>query len=223
MFDLQKKNAALLNESLDSSQSLNNVQLPTITIASTFRLMASLERQNVLELSDYLGLPVLSIKKDELYKYGNMFDQSAGNSWLNKFKNNLNDEERRIICDSLFYITNWFIELVNAFAPLITFNAYNDSCPAQEDKLIKKILLRLNTIYDLQMILLNILPHMNYYKPPMSVFGLVDFSSEDWPFVHTLFKKKEAKKKKAKASIKRKTKQNIDKKAVKKKKSNFFS
>jgi hypothetical protein len=80
----QKKNLALvlLNGKGSNSLSGGNCFVSAITIASTFRLFASLERSNILSLKDYIGLPVLTIKKDELYKYGNFYDSNSVNSQM---------------------------------------------------------------------------------------------------------------------------------------------
>jgi hypothetical protein len=79
MSDLQKNNSFLfLNDHDLGSLSIDgeSVMSPT-TIASTFRLFASLERKNILILKDYIGLPILTIKKDEIYKFGNMLNESV--------------------------------------------------------------------------------------------------------------------------------------------------
>jgi hypothetical protein len=89
------------------------------------------------------------------------------NNSLSKFKNVLSDEERKIICDSLFYIINWFTELINAFCLLINCNRAD----SQQNELNNKLVKRLSTITDLQQILANILPFMKHYRPPIAIFG----------------------------------------------------
>jgi len=95
------------------------------------------------------------------------------NNSLMKFKNVLNDEERKIICDSIFYTINWFTELVNAFSILIT----NNQIDPQQNELNNKLVKRLGAITDLQQILANILPLMKHYRPPIAIFGKNKFFS----------------------------------------------
>ena len=123
----------------------------------------------------------MTIKKDILYSYGNFVEgsgiqgigatySSAANSVcnsLNKFKNVLSNEERRVICDSLFYTINWFTELINAFSILIKPNQVK----AKQNELNNKLINRLSTIIDLQQILANILPYVKHYRPPVAIFG----------------------------------------------------
>lgn len=195
MNDMQKKNSLLLE-----SSALTNSPIPSIAIPSTFRLMCVLERKNINELKEYLGVPILTISKDELYKYGNYGTDSdlisTGTSLFTKFKHSLDEDEKRVICNSIFYIINWFIELINAFSPKLS--------EANDFKL--KLVDRLTRVCELQQVLANLLPHMKFYRPPMAVFGLVDSSPDELPYVHQLIKVKEAGKGKGKGSLKRKGK-----------------
>lgn len=123
----------------------------------------------------------MTIKKDIIYSYGNFVEgygiQGSGaiynsastsvNNSLMKFKNVLSDEERKIICDSLFYTINWFTELVNAFSVLISSN----QADPKQNELNNKLVKRLNAITELQQILANILPFMKHYRPPIAIFG----------------------------------------------------
>ena len=122
----------------------------------------------------------MTIKKDILYSYGNFVEisgiQGTGATYnsaavcvknsLSKFKDVLTSDERKIICDSLFYTINWFTELINAFCVLIKQNQ-SGHISEFNNKLIK----RLSTILDLQQILANILPYMKHYRPPIAIFG----------------------------------------------------
>ena len=125
-----------------------------------------------------------------------------------KFRNILSDDEKKILCDTVFYLINWFIELVNSFSLLININE-------DQDEMCQKLLDRLNSIYELQEVLKNLLPYMKYYRPPMAIFGLVDMSVEELPYVHSLIKLKDNSKstKKPKTGGKRKKQ---DKKVTKK-------
>ena len=113
MNDMKKRNAMLLapngtSDSISSERSLNSqsqnatnfsssqLLVPSITIASTFRLMAALERQNPDELIEYLGIPILSISKEDLIDY------KTSQSSMLKFRSTLSDEQKRVVCDSLF-------------------------------------------------------------------------------------------------------------------------
>jgi hypothetical protein len=207
MNDFLKKNSSLI---LNRAKTSDN--LPAITIASTFRLISALERKNTqVELNEYLGLPILTIKKEDLYKYGNLLnDENNSSSYYMKFRNILTDDEKKILCDTVFYLINWFIELVNSFSFLININE-------DLDDMYRKLLDRLNCIYELQEVLKNLLPYMKYYRPPMAIFGLVDMSVEELPYVHSLIKLKDNTKstKKPKMGGKRKKQ---DKKVTKKSK-----
>jgi len=176
--------------------------LPCITLASSFRLIAALERQNIAELKDYLGMPILTL--NELADSTNL---------INKFRSVYNDDEKRLVCDSLFYIINWFIELVNAFSVKLSGDEDDDL------EISTKLITRLNNIHELQTVLLDILPFMVYYRPPIAVFGLIDSSTEELPYVTSVVKSKDSKKKKPSKQVKRK-KGKENKKPMKKKKKN---
>jgi hypothetical protein len=77
MSDAQKKNFHFLNGEGESTNGLTMIS--PIAIASTFRLFASLERNNLLALKDYIGLPILTIKKDDIYKFGNLSSNESSN------------------------------------------------------------------------------------------------------------------------------------------------
>jgi hypothetical protein len=185
-----------------------------MAIASTFRLFSALERKNVLLLNDYLGCPILTVKRDVLYSYGNFVNTihnssstyvsaaaSVSNS-LAKFKDILSNDERKIICDSLFLLINWFTELINAFSSLIQGDM-NDATPNIRE-INKKLVKRLTTLLDLQQILANVLPLMKHYRPPIAIFGLVDAADADEaPFVETLFKIAGTSKRRAAATSKK--------------------
>jgi hypothetical protein len=213
---MQKRNVALLNnnENIDLRQSFAQqhkfaANMSPMAIASTFRLMAALERRNMNELKEYLGIPVLSIKREELIKLANSAHSNVDSSLLasggasglmNKFKNSLSDEERRIVCDLLFYMINWFIELVNAFSRLLSVRRAKqqqqptNASRVDNETMTQKILFRVKCILELQSMLGRLLPHMGaHYRPPMAIFGLVE-SVDELPYVHTLIKKKEVKK-----------------------------
>lgn len=204
--DMRKKNHSLMEQHTATSKSY----LPSIAIPSTFRLMAILEQRDILCLKDYIGLPVLSIKKDDLFKYANKFDAnttnssnlanstiSAGNNnWLYKFKELLSNDQRRLICDCMFVLINWFIEIINGFSSKIDHSEENyDICC--------KLMQRLTCVYELKQALICILPYMKLYKAPLAVFGLIDSSSDELPYIHTLIKVKEVKKKAAPAKRKK--------------------
>ena len=125
----------------------------------------------------------MTVKKEFLYSYGNFIDgidvsssyNSAANgisSSLSKFKNNLNNDERKIICDSLFIMISWFTELINAFSVLIKQEQVID---VEQNDLNNKLVSRLSTITELHQILANLLPHMKHYRPPVAVFGKKKF------------------------------------------------
>jgi hypothetical protein len=81
--------------------------------------------------------------------------------------------------------------LVNAF----TLNLTTQNSDDHKNEKYSVILSRFRTVYELQKVLLTILPFMNYYRPPIVVFGLVDTSkSNENLYVHNLLKKKDAKK-----------------------------
>ncbi len=198
MNDLQNKSL------LVSEAKTNRTTLPCITLASSFRLIAALERQNIGELKDYLGMPILTL--NELTDSANL---------INKFRSVYNDDEKRLVCDSLFYIINWFIELVNAFSVKLS----TESTDEDDSEISTKLITRLNNIYELQTVLMDILPYMVYYRPPIAVFGLIDSSTEELPYVTSLVKSKDSKKKKPSKPAKRK-KGKENKKPMKKKKKN---
>ena len=207
MNDMQKKNASLLDK--------QKVEfLPSIAISTTIRLCCALERKNVLLLKDYLGCPILTIKKDFLYSYGSL-SEAANSGSLAKFKS-LSDDEKKIVCDSLFHMINWFTELINAFSPHIKRDE-SEMIDKEENDLNLKLISRITTAWELQQLLISLLPHMKYYRPPMAVFGLVDSSADEMPYIHTLFKVKEAKPKAAKSKGKRKDKKETKKSAKKQK------
>lgn len=72
LYDMRKKNRALI-ESGGQKSSDRVSPLPAIAIPATFRLMASLEKKNILALKGYLGIPILMVKRDELFKFANRF------------------------------------------------------------------------------------------------------------------------------------------------------
>ncbi|CAF0743300.1 unnamed protein product [Brachionus calyciflorus] len=167
--DMQKKNATLLNPLTITPT------LPSIAVPSTFRLMCALERKNLKEFADYLGCPILCINKDDLLKYGS--------EWIHRFKS-LNEDEKKLLCNTIFYLINWFIELINAFSSKIL----DDEFPIG-DKLIN----RLSYVCDLRNVLSNVLPYMKFYRPPMVVFGLIDSSIDELPYVHQFVKEPKSK------------------------------
>ena len=130
-----------------------------------------------------LQSPILTVKKEFLYNHGNFVEgigingssynaaaNGIGNS-LNKFKNSLNNDERRIVCDSLFYMISWFTELINAFSVLIKQEQVID---VEQNDLNNKLVSRLSTIIELHQILANLLPLMTAnrnYRPPIAIFG----------------------------------------------------
>lgn len=93
-----------------------------------------------------------------------------------------------MICDSAFYLINWFIELINAFS--VEIKRRDDPI---EEEISRKLVQRLKGIQELQQILVNLLPYMKFYRPPLAAFGLVDSSVDELPYVHTLIKVKEVK------------------------------
>ena len=119
------------------------------------------------------------------------------NSFYNKFKHVLSDSERKLLCDSVFYLINWFVELINAFSveikPISADTVNIKVC----NEISHMLVMRLTNIWELQALLVNILPAMKFYRPPMAVFGLVDSSADEMPYVHSLIKVKEVGKKKA--------------------------
>ena len=65
LIDLNKKKNALFASSSEKESSF----VSPLTIAATFRLFSSLERgANLLALKDYIGWPILTIRKEELYR-----------------------------------------------------------------------------------------------------------------------------------------------------------
>lgn len=72
--EAEKRRFMLLGAKSDSSEI--SFTSPMV-IPATFRLFASLERNNIQALKDYLGMPILSIRKDLLYKYGNFSDDTG--------------------------------------------------------------------------------------------------------------------------------------------------
>jgi len=138
--------------------------------------------RSLAELSGYLGVPIMSISVADLMA----FRQEAG---LNKFVNMYAENERRLICDLVFYAVNWFTELVNAFC----VNANRANNEATNEKLLS----RLRTIVDLRQVLKYLLPSIRFYKPPLAIFGL----DAELPFTSTMFKKKDVGKKGAKGSV----------------------
>lgn len=82
LYDMRKRNRTLI----ESAAAANRVSLlPAIAIPPTFRLMASLEKKNILALKDYLGLPILMIKRDELFKFANRYTNFFGKIQNNTF------------------------------------------------------------------------------------------------------------------------------------------
>jgi hypothetical protein len=145
-------------------------------------------------------MPILTIKREELYKYGNLaLDSSNCSSYYMRFRTMLSDDEKKVICDTVFYLINWFTELINAFSPTIH---------QQEEEINQKLIDRLGIIFELEQMLKNLLPFTRNYIPPIAVFGIVDKSSEQLPYANTLFKAGggAGKKAKKKAGTKRKTK-----------------
>lgn len=74
LHDTRKRNRALVESANNSTVDIDRNRLsplPAIAIPSTFRLMAALESKNIMALKDYLGLPILTVKKDELFKLAN--------------------------------------------------------------------------------------------------------------------------------------------------------
>lgn len=190
--DLKKKNSCILNPQNQESN------IPSIAIPSTFRLMCALERNNLKDFTDYLGCPILSINKENLLKFGN--------EMLNQFKN-LNDDEKKLVCNSIFYLINWFIELINAFSANILDDKFQSG-----DNLIS----RLNDICQLRNVLKNILPYMKFYRPPMVVFGLIDSSVDELPYIHQFIKENKPK------AVKKKGVKNSKKITKKPKNDNLF-
>lgn len=174
--DLKKKNSCILNS---SSQEWN---IPSIAVPSTFRLMCALERANLSDFVEYLGCPILSINKEDLLRYGT--------EWLNKFKS-FNDDEKRIVCNCIFYLINWFIELINAFSGKILDENF---------QIKNKLINRLDDICQLRNVLSNILSLVKLYRPPMVVFGLIDSSVDELPYVQQFVKENKAKIRKKKDS-----------------------
>lgn len=188
--DLKKKNSCILNS---SGQEWN---IPSIAVPSTFRLMCALERANLTDFVDYLGCPILSINKEDLLRFAT--------DWLNKFKN-FNDDEKKLVCNCIFYLINWFIELINAFSAKILDENFQ-----QKNKLIN----RLDDICQLRNVLRNILSYVKLYRPPMVVFGLIDSSIDELPFVQQFVKENKAKqirkKKVSKQGAKKEVKKSTD-------------
>lgn len=69
LYNMRKRNQALVESSRKSAVGVS--ALPAIAIPATFRLMAALERKNLLALKDYVGIPILMVKRDELFKFAN--------------------------------------------------------------------------------------------------------------------------------------------------------
>lgn len=109
---------------------------------------------------------------------------SIGPNLSNKFKYTFNDDERRIICNSVFITINWFIELINAFSPLIVAE---DGSEMTSD-VIAKLVSRLNSVYDLKQVLAGLLPNTKCYRAPLAVFGVIDSSVEEIPYASSLIK-----------------------------------
>lgn len=103
-----------------------------------------------------------------------------GPNLSNKFKYTLSDDERRIVCDSVFVTINWFIELINAFSPGLV--------SADEHDTTAKLVSRLSTVYELKQVLAALLPHTKFYRAPLAVFGLIDSSVQEVPFANSLVK-----------------------------------
>ncbi|RMZ93218.1 Fanconi anemia group D2, partial [Brachionus plicatilis] len=89
-----------------------------------------------------------------------------------------------LVCNCIFYLINWFIELINAFSGKIFDDQFQLG-----DKLIN----RLSDICQLRSVLKNILSLMKFYRPPMVVFGLIDSSVDELPFVQQFVKENKPK------------------------------
>lgn len=109
---------------------------------------------------------------------------SIGPNLSNKFKHTFNDDERRIICNSVFITINWFIELINAFSPLIV----SEDGSEMTSDVIAKLVSRLNSVYDLKQVLAGLLPNTKSYRAPLAVFGVIDSSVEEVPYASSLIK-----------------------------------
>ena len=174
--------------------------IPPIIIPSLFRVISSLERKNLNELKSYLGIPVSSISEiSDLV--GNGKTMVNYDACLNNFVNGYTDLEKKCFLDTIFYLINWFIELINAFT--LCTNQTNS------EEINEKILLRLSLIIKLKELLLVFLPEMPFYKPPVVVFGLDD--TNEVPFIHALLKKSKTKDgKKSNTSSKKSNKRKAD-------------
>ena len=150
--------------------------------------MAALERRQLADLIDYLGMPILSIKHDELTKWSSSPSSSNTSNTTQPnattfAKSGFSDDERRIVCDSLFYLINWLVELINAFSCLITAATSKDD----SEPLNRKLVSRLATVCELHAVLASVLPCVRYYRPPLAVFGLIDTAAiHELPFTHAL-------------------------------------
>lgn len=161
LFTILKNNQKNRNFSrlFDNKDSSNELIVSPVLIASTFRLMVALERKNVGDLVDYLGIPVFCMSMSEMKK----LKESNG---LNHFLSFYSEDEQKLILDSIFYLINWFTELINAFC--------TQSNRALSETLNNKLLSRLKTIIELREILKCLLAKVKFYKPPIAIFGLED-------------------------------------------------
>ena len=82
----------------------------------------------------------------------------------------LSTVEKNAVCVTLFYVTNWCLELINSFSTL------------EGEEIKKKVLVRLKQVLKLKELISVILKHNPMFRPPTALFCE---DTSDWSPVQT--------------------------------------